>query len=178
MAVLNPPLPMQMTTAKRSAIANILALLAALWLPVSFFINPGWLTLIVFSPMALLLFAPLIIPIVNTRRVKVSMLPQLVFVAEVVWCVCWFLAGLFFVNGGDTTESVGSIVSHALEGVMDRQLLAEMSSRVAWLAFWVGLAQLSIILFYRTDRGQNRRVVPVAVSAILGVCALLLAMIG
>jgi hypothetical protein len=67
-----------------------LALLATIWLPASLFLNPGWLTLGILSPQAIVGLLPLMILVVNQTH-PAEKLPQ--------WTVGWRLG----------SSSVGSL---------------------------------------------------------------------
>jgi hypothetical protein len=105
----NSPPTIGRLTAKQSKLLQIaLAILAALWLPFVLVLNPGWLSLILFSPFALISLLPLLILLFNKRTWP----PSAVYRRQrALFYTTWFLFGFFFTNFGDTEDSVQSFFS-------------------------------------------------------------------
>lgn len=115
---------------RRSIILNTLIVVAVLWYPISFFVNPGWFTLaIMVDPMRLLgALIPLVaIKFANALRPKGESLPKGLFWMEIAFCILWILLWCFAVNGGDTEESIHSILSRVFGGIWNESVIVDLS---------------------------------------------------
>lgn len=122
-------------------------------------INPGWGSLILMSPYALLCLSPLLLPLLN-RRYKDGELPRAVFVMQLGFYVSLALLACFYVNGGDTESSVGSIFSILFRSFADYHLLLTLSSYLVVVAFWVVCVLLVLNLYLVASVADKSQRIP------------------
>ena len=149
----------------RKVIITLLAFAVVIWLPASLFLNPGWGTLMLLTPYALIALVPLLLLPSNATAARKERLLLSVFVVEVVFLILWASLGFLYVNGGDTDESLGSIVSKLLGGVWERDFLVQLSPILMKLAAWLALSLLPFVLFYKQGKSILFKVVPLGVAA-------------
>lgn len=122
------------------------AILAMLWLPLVLIINPGWLTLILFSPFVLIAIMPplLVFLTIQGLRRRAIGAPYV----GMIWTffVSWLVAGLCFINFGDTEDSVQSLMTRMLQGAASRDTLVAISTLLCYSAAILAIG-LSVILF-------------------------------
>lgn len=128
----------------KRVVTTLLAGLATAWLPVVVaFLNPGWGSLLIFSPYVLLALLPLI-PLALHKNYAASRMPWKFFVGEIAFYIVWALIGFFFVNGGDTQESVGSLFSRWFGGIFGREYLNQLSGT---LMMWSFILAAGLLIF-------------------------------
>lgn len=129
----------------RKAQASAVMILAVVWLPAVLFINPGWLSLLLVTPYFwLFVLAPLVLGFTN-KAYSEKTIPNDAFYSQIIFYVSWFLLGIFFVNGGDTEDSVQSIFSRILNGLLPKETLIQISGYA-----YAACIMLIVVTFFLT----------------------------
>lgn len=136
---------------------SYIILATVVWLPVSImFINPGWGTLMLFMPPYFMIpLVPLLLLAANSTPERKKSLPGPVFAVELAFCILWASLGFFYVNGGDTTESIGSILSDVFGGLWGREFLIQLSPMLLQLAAFMAFALLPFIFLYKENESRT-----------------------
>lgn len=131
-------------------------LATVVWLPVSIlFVNPGWGTFLLFMPPYFVVpLVPLLLLIANSTPDRKKSFPAPVFAVELAFCILWASLAFFYVNGGDTTESIGSILSDTFGGVWGREFLIQLSPMLLQFAAYLAFALLPFIFLYKRDESR------------------------
>ncbi len=131
----------------RKLMSTILAVLATLWLPLTLFINPGWVTFILFTPYALLFLTPLSLLLVN-RTYKGQDVPPAMFWVQVGFYVSWALMGVFILNADDSMQY--SLFTRNFGNIADPLALIDFSRTLGNLCFFLAAAFLLAAIGMRT----------------------------
>jgi hypothetical protein len=153
--------------AVKMIIVTALAFLVILWLPISVWVNPGWGTLLIYTPYALLSLVPFVLIIANTTRSRAKVLPTSVFFVELVFLILWASLAFWYVNGDDTDASMGSIISKVFGGIWGRDFLMQLSPIALKLSAFLALASLPLVIFYKQGKSKIWFVVlPIVLSGV------------
>lgn len=134
-----------MLTKKSSA---ALAVITTIWLPLSLFLNPGWGTFLLFTPYALIALVPLVAYLVLFGRYSADTFPKLDGALQLIFYVSWIVIGLTLINGGDTQESVHSILT-AFIPFEHREPWNSVSYVATQGAFWLSIVVFAAVLYLR-----------------------------
>lgn len=154
---------------------TLLALAVVVWLPASLFVNPGWGTLMLFTPYVLIAFVPLLVLLANSWPARSEAIGRLTFAGEMLFLLLWASLGFLYVNGGDTEESTGSLLSKIFGGIWGNDFLIQLSPIALKLVAFLALALLPFIFLYKQGRSILFKVLPIAVTVVAMVfCVMLL----
>jgi hypothetical protein len=120
-----------------------LAIAAAGWLPLSLLLNPGWYTLLLFSPLVCASPAPLLVPLLNLSY-PAGCLPYLESCLELAFYASWMSIGVFTVNFDDTPDGARSIFAEVMGAPGDRALLTR-SEHFAHVATELSIGLLVLV---------------------------------